>query len=81
MKTNVMKLFSFRILFKKGIATIVFKMLSKAGTGLMVLSHADTQSKQAIYIPQLQSHFSNLVEFVLLNMYSCKMLRAYLNRI
>ncbi len=46
----------------------------------MLLGYADTQSKQAIYIPQL-SHFSNLVEFALLNMYSCKMLKAYLIRI
>ncbi len=56
---------------------IIFKMLSKAGAGLMLLSYADTQSKQTIYIPQLL-HFSNLVEFAWLNMFSCKMLRAYL---
>lgn len=65
---------------KTGTTVIIFKMLSKAGTGLMLLSYADTQSKQTIYIPQL-SHFSNLVEFVLLNMFSCKKLRAYFIRI
>lgn len=61
---------------------IIFKMISKAEMGLMLHSYADTQSKQAIYIPQLSRFFfSNPVEFALLNMYSCKMLSAYLIRI
>lgn len=41
---------------------IIFKMISKAEMGLMLHSYADTQSKQAIYIPQLSRFFFFLIQ-------------------